>query len=60
MTLQEAVSIYQRCQDRKFWSFRSPTCDNCPLTAKVTEDEYSPTICDALDVISEIRQEVKA
>lgn len=60
MTLQEAVSIYQRCQDRKFWSFREPTCDNCPLTAKVTKDEYSPTVCDALDVISEIRQEVEA
>lgn len=60
MTLQEAVSIYQRCQARKFWSFRVPTCDNCPLTAKVTKDEYSPTVCDALDVISEIRQEVKA
>ena len=60
MTLQEAVSIYQRCQDRKYYWFKPADCDNCPLTAKVTKDEYSPTVCDALDVISEIRQEVKA
>ena len=57
MRLQETVSIYQKCQFAKYHDFIFPDCDNCPLTAKVTEDEYSPTICDALDEISEIVEE---
>ena len=60
MRLQEAVELYQKCQFAKYHDFIFPDCDNCQLTAKITKGEDSPTVCDALDVISEIRQEVEA